>query len=193
MDVQRVVVRVHAAVRQNHFKRPSAIGGLGDHAPQAEHVVLVRGVGVNLGVVEGAVAHVAVFGSEAEGLASVVRTVQRVVRGFHEGVDHVGVGRTHGQAHASKLALRKPVLRGALHPSVAAVVGHVQAAALAPALERPRQTAERPHGREQLVRVGRVHDQFGAPGAFVHTQNVVPRQATVGGLVHPARFAVTPS
>ena len=193
VDVQRVVIWVHAAVRQNHLKRPSAIGGLGDHAPQAEHVVLVRRVGVNLCVVEGAVAHVAVLGAKAEGLASVVRTVQRVVRGFHEGVDHVGIGRTHGQSHASKLALRKPVLRGALHPRLAAVVGHVQAAAFAPTFERPRQAAERPHGREQLVRVGRVHDQFGTSRALVHTQNVVPRQAAVGGLVHPASFAVAPS
>ena len=192
VDVQRVVVRVHAAVRQNHLKRPSAVGGLGDHAPQAEYVVLVRGVGVDLGVVKGTVADVAVLGAKAEGLASIVRTVQRVFRGFHEGVDHVRVGRAHRQTHTSKLAFREPVFRSALHPSVAAVVGHVQAAAFAAAMERPRQTTERPHGRKQLVRVGRVHDQFGTSGALVHIQNVVPRQPAVGRLVHPARFAVAP-
>ena len=192
VDVQRVVIWVHAAVRQNHLKCPTAIGGLGDHAPQAKHVVLVRGVGVDLGVVKGTVADVAVLGAKAEGLASIVRTVQRVFRGFHEGVDHVRVGRAHRQAHASKLAFREPVLRSALLPSVAAVVGHIQPAAFAAALERPRQTTERPHGREQLVRVGGVHDQFGTSSALVHTQNVVPRQPAVGRLVHPARFAVAP-
>ena len=192
VDEQGVVVGVHAAVGQNHVPRRPAIRRLGDHAPEAEYVVLVGRACMDFGVVERTVADVRVLALHAEGRPAVVGAVQRIRVRLHQGVHHVGVGRAHGQPHSPKVALGEAILIRSLHPRASAVVGHVQAAPFATAFEEPRLPTEGPHRRKQLVRVGWVHHEFGTSRALVHLQHVRPRLAPVSGLVHATVRAVAP-
>ena len=192
VNVQGVMIRVHPTIWQDDVKRAATVRRLRHHAPQAVDVVLVGRIAVDLGVVERTVSDVAVGGLASEGRAAVVRAVEGVVLRLHQGVDHVGVRRAHGQTHTSQLPFRQAVFVRALDPILAPVVGDIEAAAFAARGERPGLATERPHRREELVGVGGVHDEFRASGALIDAEDVVPRPSPVRGLVHATGGAVSP-
>ena len=186
-----VMVRVRPTVGEDDLKRPSPVGALADHAVEVEEAIRVLGIGVDLGIIERAIADV-LGGHQVPILAAVGRLVQAGLLGFDEGVDDVRVGRAHRQAHPAELAARQAFVLPEALPTVAAVMGHVQTAALAAGGEEPGLAVEGPHGGKQLVGIARVHDHLGTTGGVVDGEHVVPGLASVPRAEHAALRIRTP-
>ena len=172
------MVRVRSTIGEDDLERPSPIRALADHAVEVEEAIRVLGIGVDLGIIEWPVADV-LGGHEVPILAAVCRLVQARLLGFDEGVNDVRIGRAHRQAHPAELTTRKPLVLPKAVPIVAAVMGHVQTAALAAGGEKPGLAVEGPHGSKQLVGIARVHDHLGTTGGVVDGKHVVPGLASV--------------
>ncbi len=190
--VPSVVVWVSAAVGQNHIKCAAAVGALTDHAVEVEEPIGVLRIGMDFRVVKRPVSDV-FCGDQVKVLPAVGALVEARLFGFDQGVDDVGVGRTHGEAHAPEHASWKAFIFAELGPVVASIMGHIQSAALATGSEEPRLTVKRPHGGKQLVGVGRIHDHLGTSRGIVNGQHMVPSLAPVPGAEHAALRIGAPS
>ena len=147
---------------------------------------------MDLRVVKWAVSDV-FCGDQVKVLSAIGALVEARLFGFDQGVNDVGVGRAHGEAHAAQHSPWKAFVFAELGPVVTAIVGHVESAALSTRSEEPRLPVERPHGRKPLVGVGRVHDHLGTARGVVNGQHVVPGLAPVSGAEHPALRVGPPS
>ena len=69
----------------------------------------------------------------------------------------------------------------------------MQCTAFASAGKEPRLTPVRPHGHQQLIRIGRVDDHVRHTGTFIRIQHVLPALASVCCFVHSTIRTVPPS
>ena len=186
--LQTLVVDVGAAAVQR-ARKP---GGL-----EVDFVRVVR-AGETVVVVGGASAQVAGVVHELPGRAPVERAPELAALGlapvpghavarFDERVDPIGIRPGQADVGLPDRQHRQPVALE-FRPRVPAVVGHVDAAALAAALPAPGVDLHRPHAGEQLARVGGVHLDAGSAGVLVHEEHVLPALPAVHGAEHAARL-----
>ena len=192
VNVKRMVIRVHSAVRQDGPERLAAVLTEVDHGVQIENALLIRGIGVNVRVVKRSIPDLLPL-NQRPIQPAIGGMVQARLTGFNQSVHHVRIGRADGQTDAAQLAGGQPFVFGQLFPVVAAVVGDIQAAAFATAGEKPRLTAVRPQSCDQFVRVRRIDDHVGHASALVDVELVRPGFAAVGGFVNAAVGAIAPS
>ena len=140
VNVKRMVIRVHSAVRQDGPERLAAVLTEVDHGVQIENALLIRGVRINVRVVKRSIPDLLPL-DQRPVQSSIGGMVQARLTGFNQCIHHVRIGRADGQTDAAQFAGGQPFVFGQLFPVVATVVGDVQAAAFATAGEKPRLTA----------------------------------------------------
>ncbi len=179
IDPDNVVV----ALRRYRSPRAAAVGRLKD-AVYLRYVrdVLIRRVGENCHVVEGALAQLHLVVHALPRLAAVHGAEHAAVLRLHDGVNAAGVGRRNRDAHVPEQAGGESGVAGDLRPVRAAVGRLVETAARAAAGQFPRHALRLPHRGVQRPRIVRVHDEIARAGVVVNEENLLPRLAAVGGL-----------
>ena len=90
----------------------------------------------------------------------IVRTKEHTLASIHEGMDDPRVTPEHIQADAAEVAAGNTIPFPEAHPTVSPVQRQKETATRPPRLEGPRSPPVGPHGREEAVRITRVHDQI---------------------------------
>ncbi len=176
---------VAVAVEDGHgVEGDAAVGGLVQLDVGHPDGAGVRRVGVDPGVVPGALAELVLVVDVRPGGAVVVADEQAAARGLDHGVDEARLGPRGGHAHAAPDALGQPL--GELRPGVAAVGGAPQRAAGPAGDELPRVAHDLPEAGVEDAGVGRVHGEVRGAGALVHFQDLLPGGAAVGGAIDAA-------
>ena len=156
---------------------------------QAVHGVLVRGVGVDMNVVPGALPQVRVPVDAPEGIASVVGAVYPalVSLGLEEDEDPVRIRGRDGDARPADDALGKTALD--LLPGIAGVGAAIDAVVLAPRHQGPWLPLRAPGRREEVPRVRRIHREVDDTRLVADVKDLLPALASVLRAKDPALFA----
>ena len=111
VNVKRMVIWVHSAVRQDGPEGFAAILAEVDHGVQIENALLIRGVGVNVCVVKRSISHL--FSLNQRPVQSAIGgMVQARLTGFNQCIHHVWIGGADGQTDAAQLAGGQPFVFG---------------------------------------------------------------------------------
>ena len=177
VDPVRLVVAVH--VVGDAVEGPASVGRFRQPARERVQRLVVGGVDVDVGVVEGPeVELVLVVVDHLPGLAVVVGHEERAGGGvFGDQVDDVRTRLRHADADAGHGLVRR---RRDLLPRDAAVARDVKRRLPATVVKTPRQAAEGPHAGVDVAGVRQVDVDVRAPRVLVDEQHVVPGPATVG-------------
>ncbi len=170
VDVDVAVVEGPVVLPAHERPGGAAVLGAVDARPELGHVLVL---GVRL-----------LIGPKAGGRLEAV---------LDDGRQDVRVGAGDGQADAAELARGQSL--GELRPGLAAVGRLEDAAVRAAGVEAPGLAEALPHGDEEGLRFGRVHDQVDGPGLAVVRQaagELGPRRAAVGRLEQAPVARVAP-
>ena len=196
VDPPGMVVRVHAVVhpvgRHQHFKAPAPVLGDVYIGKYGVNTVLILGIHKDIGVVKGPVSDVVPVVDLLPGEATVLRLVERVFLGLHQGVDDIRFAGGDRQPDAAQLPLGQAFLFGKLLPGPSPVMGHMEPGARAPGFEEPGVPFVFPHGHQQLVGIGGVHDHVGHPGFVIHEEDLLPGLSSIGCFEHPTLRVLPP-
>ena len=117
--------------------------------------------------------------------AAIIGTPERsLLLRLDERVDALRIGGRDRDVDLADGRFRQAVLE--LLPRRAGVSGHVDRAAGAAALLRPRVQLDLPHAGEQHIRIVRIHRQAGTAGVRIGEERSLPGLAAVGRLEHAA-------
>jgi hypothetical protein len=148
--------------------------------------LLVPGIGIDAGVVPGALAQLPVLVGLLPGLAAIARAEDAAVLGLDVGVDVLRVARRDRDSHNPHRALGQAGVPGQLGPGVAAVGALPQAGAGAATLQTVGGAAHAPGAGVEDARVGRVHHQVDGAGVLVDEEHALPGLAAVLAAVDAA-------
>src|SRR5690606_20477642 len=198
-DHAPVVVRVDPQVVGVAVLDGDRLEGLAavDRAPHVDvqdvDGVGVLRVGIDVVVVPGALAQVAVLAAARPGFPVVVRAEHRAVLGLDDGPNPARLRARGSHADlADDLTLRQAGVAGDLLPGIAAVGGSPETGVLAARREEVRAAPGFPDRGVEDARVGRVHRQVDRAGLAALVQHQLPGLAAVFRAVDAALRVVAP-
>src|SRR2546428_2370425 len=143
------------------------------------HFVGVFWISINSRVVPRALAQISLFVGLGPRAAAIVRSEYAAVFSFDDRPQPIGVrGRDRYPNNADRAA-RQSRITSYLSPRVAAVSRFEDAAACAPALQRPGLAIDFPESRVKHVRICRINNQIASARFVTAKQNFLPGLAAV--------------
>src|SRR4029077_7646517 len=185
IDPEVVVVAVRDA---DAGEALAAVLGVEEEDVGGVDPVVVLGVGIDVAVVPGALAELAVVAGLGPGLPRVARAEEPPLRRLDDGVEVVRIGGGDGDAVDADRPLGESGVAGQLAPVVAAVGGLPDPGAGAAALQAVGGAAEIPHRGVEDARVGGVHREVDGAHPVIDEQHPLPVAAAVLGAVDAARL-----
>jgi len=168
-----------AVGKMNFVEAAAAIGGaVGIDVHDIEGVG-VLGIGDDVHVVPGPLDEAVVGIDELPSVAAVVGAIEAAFGSFDQGVDAVRV-RANGNTDAAVGTFRQP-LPFEMLPGGATVVGTVEAATRAAAVELPGGAADLPERCEQDVGIAGIEGEIDTAAVFILVEDLVPGLTAVGG------------
>src|SRR6185436_6699343 len=188
VDPQVVIVAVR---RADGGEGPAAV--LRTVKLDVDHVdgLFVPGIGIDPGVIPGALAQRPVLVGAGPGRAAVLRAEHAALLGLDDGVEVVGVARRDVDADDAESALGQAGLVRQLGPGVAAVGALPQPRARAATLQAVRGTPHAPERGIEDARIGRVHRQVDGARVAVDEVDALPGLAAVLRAVDAAHVVGT--
>src|SRR5439155_14576123 len=155
--------------------------------PGVQHVdrLGILGIGVDVGVVPGALPEIALVVGPPPRLAAVVGAEHAARVRIHDSPDPIMV-RGHSYTDLADRALGHPFVAGELFPGVAAVGGLEEPGAGPAARHVPRPAPRLPDRSVENTRIGGVHCEIDGAGGVGPEQHFLPRLAAVLGPEHAA-------
>ena len=183
-DPQVVGVTVRDAAHGG--EAPAAVGGLEEVDVVHVHDVGVFRVGVDLGVVPGALAQGAVTVDPLPCDPRIAGPVDPARVGLDEGEDALRIQRRDSHGDVAEDAGGQAGAAGDVLPAVAAVGALEDAAARPAGDEHPWRASRLPEGGIEHVGVVRVHGEIAHAGGVVAEEDLRPVAAPVPGAIHTA-------
>ncbi len=154
---------------------------LADPHPGMEHVenILVRGIDPDAVIVKRTVAHVGFIVDDLPVETPVSRTQENALLGFHKSIDNLRFVHRKSDSHAPELSFGKPVFIRESLPGLSAVHRDVEAASGPTGFKKPGPSTVLPHGRDDLIRIFRVHGHVRDSGFIVHKEDLLPGLSAV--------------
>ena len=155
-------------------------------------LVFVFGIGVDAGVVPGALPQLAEVAGARPGFPAVVGPEYAAVEVFHTGPKAVGIDGRDGNADDANSAFGHPGLMGEFGPGIAPVGAFPEVGPRASAVHAVAVAADFPGAGVQDAGVVGVEDQVHGTGFFAFEEDALPGVTAVFGAINPPFLAGFP-